>query len=141
LQESSQHILMVQAFVNEWTKVKDWIQTMHDNHSQDFCADKEGGKGQLIKVSPFQRNPGPALFAWESLATLISPERPDIKEDLVLNHLVDSSYSIQSLQGIGCLVEMNWDLKWSNERVDTPKLYYDRYPSAISPQISLWKST
>ena len=32
--------------------------------------------------------------------------------------------------GIGRLVEMNWDMRWSKERVDTPKPYCQLYAQA-----------
>ena len=137
LQDPSHRALVVNAVLREWRKLRDCIETIDGSYCADFGVDRKKKVAQLIEISPFRNCTGPALFAWAGPTDLIIPERSDVQDD-VLQGLVlieDSSIAMGAvfrvrsdpIPGIGDLVEMNWDLRWSPQRVDTPRPYRELY--------------
>lgn len=138
LQDVSRRRVVIRAVVKEWRKVRDCIDTMDGSYCADFGVDVEQGTAQLIEISPFRRCTGPALFAWQGETKLDLPDRPDVQDDflvVVLQEPEDGTVSenaafrvrAKPIPGIGDLVEMNWDMRWSEHRVDTPKPYREIY--------------
>ncbi|CAB9505654.1 AIG2-like family [Seminavis robusta] len=132
LQDPSNRAIVIRAVVSEWRKVKDCIETIDGSYCADFGVDMVQRTAQFIELSPYRKCTGPALFAWKGPAELVVPERPDIQDDTVRD-LVQMGGAIaehavfrvrsKPIPGIGGLVEMNWDFRWSQRRMDTPKPY------------------
>lgn len=138
--------------VQEWLSVKDCIETIDGSYCIDFGVDMKQGRARLIELSPFRRCTGPALFAWKknengASSEILFPARLDVHDSLVTSLLFSGGQDDQHkriiapnaifrvrsqvIPGIGELVEMNWDYRWSFERFDTPKPYRDVYALAL----------
>ena len=153
LQDGSQRAVVVQAVVKEWIKVKDSIETIDGSYCVDFGVDMLHKRALLIELGPFRRCTGPALFVWNKTiqdhegAEILFPDRPDVRDDGILSLLLSVPNYAQYEQciakdailrvrfkvipGIGDLVEMNWDYRWSKARHDMPQPYADAYASAL----------
>jgi len=145
LQEASNRATVIRAVVNEWAVVRDCIETIEGSYCADFGVDMQRGKAHLIELSPFRRCTGPALFAWKNEAQLVFPDRRDVQDDPIScviqhKHVAKGAlfrFRSEVIPGIEDLVEMNWDLRWSDLRVDTPKKYRDLYAKAVQSKTSL----
>jgi len=139
LQVPEKRVAIIHAVISEWRNVRDCVETIDGSYCADFGVDMEAGTAQLIEISPFRNCTGPALFAWQDEAFVV-PDRADVHDDNLLTHMGSAfpqdgtvagqaNFRIRSevIPGISALVEMNWDLRWSKERVDTPKPYRQVY--------------
>jgi gamma-glutamylcyclotransferase (GGCT)/AIG2-like uncharacterized protein YtfP len=140
LQVLENRVTIIHAVISEWRNVRDCIETIDGSYCADFGVDMKAGTAQLIEISPFRNCTGPALFAWKGKANLFVPDRVDVHDDNLQTHMCsvfpqDGTVSEQAvfrvrsevIPGISALVEMNWDLRWSKETVDTPKPYRQIY--------------
>lgn len=149
LQDVSQRSIVVYAITREWRKVRGCVETMDGCYCADFGVDLDQGTAQLIELSPFRNCTGPALFAWQGESNLCFRDRNDVHDDNLYTCLFqngekdDGTIAEQAvfrvrkeaIPGIGDLVEMNWDLRWSEERVDTPKPYRQVY-AQVAPKLA-----
>lgn len=147
LQDATTRAAIVEAVVSEWRKVRDCIETIDGSYCADFGVDIKHGTAQLIEISPHRNCTGPALFAWQDETQLVFPNRRDIHDDklkVLLKGGNDGTIAEEAIfrvrskpiPRIGDLVEMNWDMRWSKERLDTPKPYREVYAQVSTSLIA-----
>lgn len=144
LQDASVRGKIVCAVIRAWRKVKDCIETMDGSYCLDFGVDLAKEVAYLIELSCFRNCTGPALFAWKGEANLVISKRADVQDDRIESSSTNdvspgAVFRVRSkaIPGIGELVDMNWDYRWSLSRHDIPKPYREVYGTAIPQQIGI----